>query len=142
MSERNINPTIMVIFGATGDLTSRKLLPALYNLSHDGFLPDKFAVVGASRTPLSDDDFRGKILTAAKEHSRNSIKEEVWEKFSKSLFYQKLDGLVQEDFLDLAKRIKQIEDSFGSQCNVVYYLATSPSFFAPIARNLSLSNLI
>jgi glucose-6-phosphate 1-dehydrogenase len=73
--------TLLVIFGASGDLTSRKLIPALCNLAEDNYLPDDFIVIGSSRSPLSDEEFRAKVYEGIKQHSRRPISAQVWEKF-------------------------------------------------------------
>ena len=80
-------PGVMVIFGASGDLTRRKLIPALYDLAAQRRLPMEFAVVGVSRTEMSHDDFREKLHDALEEHRSGQISEDVWESFSKSIFY-------------------------------------------------------
>ncbi|NLE57060.1 MAG: glucose-6-phosphate dehydrogenase, partial [Planctomycetes bacterium] len=81
----------LVLFGATGDLARRKLLPALYNLACDGFLPQRFIVVGAARRPFTDDEFRQDMLDAVNQHSRRKpVLPEVWRDFAKRLFYQQV----------------------------------------------------
>ena len=85
-------PTVFVIFGGTGDLASRKLAPALYNLFLDGWLPEKFSIIGTGRTPLSDDEFRENLLSDINKFSRSGVAvKEKWEEFSKNIFYQASD---------------------------------------------------
>src|SRR5215469_9624700 len=87
--ERRVPECAIVIFGANGDLTKRKLLPALYRLAYERRLPPAFAVLGNSRTPMSDDDFRAKMCEAVKEFLENSpFDQDLWESFAKSLFYE------------------------------------------------------
>lgn len=128
--------TAIVIFGATGDLTHRKLLPALYNLAFDDHLPGRFAIIGASRTKWSDQDFREKTKASLEKFSRRSVKGEIWDRFSENLFFHPLDGTKEEDFDSLSSRISSLEEEFGEVMNCLFYLATSPKFFAPICRNL------
>src|SRR5580700_4775048 len=86
--ERQVPECAVVIFGANGDLTKRKLMPALYRLAYDRRLSTGFAVVGSSRTPLTDDQFREKMLEAVKEFSEDTeFDETVWEAFAQGLFY-------------------------------------------------------
>src|ERR1700756_3248863 len=86
--ERQVPECVIVIFGANGDLTKRKLLPALYRLAYDRRLSAGFAVVGISRTSMSDDDFRGKMLEAVKEFSEDTkLDEDVWKAFATGLYY-------------------------------------------------------
>src|SRR3954462_7153286 len=77
----------IVIFGATGDLTHRKLIPALYNIAADGELPPELAVVGMARRPKTDDEFRAELGEAAKKFSRQTVNDEVWNNFARSVFY-------------------------------------------------------
>src|SRR5581483_11383490 len=86
--ERRVPPCAMVIFGANGDLTKRKLIPALYRLAYDRRLSAAFAVIGVSRTPQSDDQFREKMLEAVKKYSEDTqFDEDVWKAFAAGLFY-------------------------------------------------------
>src|SRR5437773_12328173 len=80
-------PCSIVIFGATGDLTHRKLIPALYNLAAEGELPPALAIIGFARRPKSDDDFRKEMEEAVREFSRQAVRNEIWKTFSQSLFY-------------------------------------------------------
>src|SRR3954471_11215816 len=84
-------PCSIVIFGATGDLTHRKLLPALYNLAADGELPPAVSVIGFARRPKSDDDFRKEMEEAVKKFSRQTVRDEIWTNFSQSIFYHQSD---------------------------------------------------
>jgi len=80
-------PCAIVIFGATGDLTHRKLIPALYNLAADGELPPAVTVVGFARRPKSDDEFRKELAETTKQFSRQDVREDIWKTFSQSRFY-------------------------------------------------------
>lgn len=134
--------TALVIFGASGDLTARKLVPALYNLEHDGYLPSGFIVVGASRSKMTDEEFRGKLFEAVKKHSRRPVDETVWATFSKNIFYQPLDGSKPEDFSALKARLESLCAGKGEVYNYLYYLAMSPEFFGEIALNLNKAGLV
>jgi len=133
----------MVLFGATGDLTSRKIVPALYNLARQGLLPAGFAVLGASRRPWSDTTFRQQMLEAVRTHSRHQpISEAVWNDFARSLFYQPCRFDHPEDFRALRRRLEKEPALQATSGNRVYYLATSPEFFAPIAEALGAAGLV
>lgn len=142
--DRIVRPpsTALVIFGATGDLTHRKLIPALYNLFHDEYLPENFIVIGAARSQLSDDEFRKKLHVAVKEFSRRTLSDEVWERFAKTIFYQSVDGTKTEDFARLRARLEELGRERGEQLNYLYYLATAPTHFGPICTNLRANGLI
>lgn len=134
--------TLLVIFGASGDLTSRKLIPALCNLAEDNYLPDDFIVIGSSRSPLSDEEFRAKVYEGIKQHSRRPISAQVWESFSRRLHYQALNGEVLGDFEALKQRMIALTEDATVSYNYVYYLAMAPQFFGPIASNLKEVGLI
>lgn len=134
--------TLLVIFGASGDLTSRKLIPALCNLAEDGFLPEDFIVIGSSRSKLSDEEFRSRVYEGIQAHSRRTISHKVWDQFSKNLFYQPCDGQVLADFNALKERMLSVTGGRDVLYNYVYYLAMAPQFFGPIASNLKEVGLI
>ena len=135
--------TILVIFGASGDLTSRKLIPGLCNLAEDDYLPENFIVIGSSRSKLSDDDFRAKVYEGVKKYSRRPISPAVWEKFAKRLHYQPCDGEKVGDVEALKGRMEALAaEQPGVRFNYVYYLAMAPQFFGPIASNLKEVGLI
>ena len=134
--------TALVIFGATGDLTQRKLIPALYNLAHDNYLPTGFVVIGSARTPLTDEQFRAQLGEAVKKHSRRTVDEKVWAEFSKNIFYQPVNGTAPADFVRLKERLESLCEKRGEIYNYLYYLAMAPKFFGEIASNLKKVGLI
>lgn len=135
--------TVLVIFGASGDLTSRKLIPALCNLAEDEYLPENFIVIGSSRSKLSDQEFRDKVYEGVKKYSRRPISAAVWEKFANHLHYQPCDGEKAGEVEMLKGRIESLTVPFaGVRFNYVYYLAMAPQFFGPIASNLKEVGLI
>jgi len=135
-------PTIFIIFGGTGDLNSRKLAPALYNLFLEGWLPDQFSIIGTGRTPLSDDDFKEKILEGINSFSRSGkAQEDKWAEFSQHLFYQVSDVKDPATYKEFGTRINNHNEEWGKKANVIYYLAVSPNFFPIIAENISKANL-
>jgi glucose-6-phosphate 1-dehydrogenase len=134
--------TAMVIFGASGDLTHRKLVPALANLAEDDYLPDHFVVVGASRSKISDEEFREKLYTSVSTYSRRRISNETWNKFSRCIYFQPVDGTKQQDFEVLKNRLEAIGIEHKQEFNYLYYLATAPEFFSSISSNLNAVGLI
>lgn len=133
--------TALVIFGASGDLTARKLVPALYNLQHDDYLPSNFIVVGSSRSKLSDDEFRNKLKDAVSKFSRRAVAEDVWERFASNIFYQPLDSSKNEDFVALRNRLEALGKGKGETFNYLYYLAMAPDLFGSTAENLDKAGL-
>ncbi len=128
LQNSKLEPTIIVIFGASGDLTSRKLAPALYNLLLDQQLPELWAIVGVARRKMDDDTFRQRIREGIDRVSRRGVvKESVWTEFSGNISY------TSEDVNDLASgnalqsRLNEIEEEWGLRANRVYYLAIPPT---------------
>ncbi|MBA2621385.1 MAG: glucose-6-phosphate dehydrogenase, partial [Acidobacteria bacterium] len=136
-TQREADPCVMVIFGATGDLTKRKLFPALYNLAKDGFLPDNFAIVGVGRQELETNDFRTKIIDDLKGFIVGAPDKDLVKWFEERTYY------TGGDFDDDKKLFKDIKDLLGEVCekhqipeNFFYYLATPPQLFANVAGKI------
>lgn len=139
---RHPEPCILVIFGATGDLTARKLLPALYNLAHEGHLPAGFAIVGYGRRAKSDDQFRTELREAVAQFARfQPINAAVWDALAAGIFYQQGEYTVVEDFRRLAQRLQQLDRDRGTGGRYVYYLATPPAQFVEITQSLAAAGL-
>src|SRR5579863_1163280 len=140
--ERRVPECVAVIFGANGDLTKRKLLPALYRLAYDRRLSAGFAVVGISRTPLTDEDFREKMKDAVKEFSEDTkLDEDVWKAFATGLYYLAGDIGDPSLYQNIAQRLKEIEDSRKTGGNVLFYLSTQPSQYAPAALGIGAAGM-
>ncbi|MEX2264201.1 MAG: glucose-6-phosphate dehydrogenase [Bryobacteraceae bacterium] len=140
--ERRVPECIAVIFGATGDLTRRKLMPALYRLAYDRRLSPGFAVVGSSRTRLSDEQFRERMRGSVKKYLDDSpFDEDVWEGFASGLFYVAGDVNDSDSFHRLAGRLKEIEQMRRTGGNVLFYLATQPSQYAATAFGIGEAGL-
>lgn len=136
-------PCILVIFGATGDLTARKLLPALYNLAREGQLPPHFACVGFARRPKDHDIFRKEMLEAVNSFSRvKPVDQKLWNDFCQSLFYHQSEFHQDEGYDALKKFLSQLDEKFGTKGNRVYYLSTPPSYFPEICEKLQKHGLI
>ena len=131
---------ILVIFGATGDLTHRKLIPALYNLAADGDLPAGLRVVGFARREKSDDVFREGLEELNKEVSRQGHDEGLWKQFSQSIIYHQSTFTDEEGYAALKKKLDAMEKD-GASPNRMYYLASAPEFFDDILLNLKKAGL-
>ncbi len=134
--ERVPDPCVIVVFGATGDLTSRKILPAIYNLRRAGLLPAETCVLGFSRRPLTDDAFRKMMRESVEAHSRVKVEDGLWDDFAAGIFYQPGHFDDRASFRDLAERLEQIDAARGTQGNRLIYLATPPSAYEDIVANL------
>ena len=132
-----------IIFGASGDLTRRKLIPALYNLACANLLPNDFAVIGFAVTPMDDDSFRESLRQAIQESKEASaFNEKVWDEFAKSLYYITADFLSPGGYQTLQERLKEFEAKDGGKGNRLFYLATPPSFYADIVERLGTHHLV
>ncbi|MEP6962133.1 MAG: glucose-6-phosphate dehydrogenase, partial [Acidobacteriota bacterium] len=135
--ERRVPECTIVIFGANGDLTKRKLLPALYRLAHDRRLPETFSIIGNSRTAMTDEAFRDHMCEAVKKFSEDTeFDQALWDRFSKNIFY------IAGDMKDLG-----LYDSLAAkaaetkQKNLLFYLSTQPSYYEMVVDGLGHAKL-
>lgn len=135
------DPCLMIIFGATGDLTRRKLLPALYNLKLEGLLPEPFGVVGAARRPVGDDGFRSSQREGVQRYSRQGLDNELWDSFADALTYSPCSFDDPEGYRLLAEHIRRRESELGTGGNRLYYLAVPPSAFPVILKRMEEAGL-
>src|SRR5579863_9445948 len=140
--ERRMPECTVVIFGANGDLTKRKLLPALYRLMYERRLAPGFAVIGVSRTPMSDDQFRDKMKESVKKFLEDSpFDEDVWAGFSQGLFYMAGDVHDAASYTRLSARLSEIEEARKTGGNVLFYLSTQPSQYAMTAKGIGAAGM-
>ncbi|MDO8614501.1 MAG: glucose-6-phosphate dehydrogenase [Dehalococcoidia bacterium] len=135
-AEEALEPCAMVIFGASGDLTHRMLLPALYNLALDRRLPPRFAVVGFARSDWTDDEFRRRARQSVQQFSRRPVDDAVWESFANSLFFVSGEYHQPQAHARLAALLKKVEKERGTGGNHLYYLALPPTTFPLIIGGL------
>ena len=136
------DPCVVVIFGASGDLTGRKLIPALHNLRVEGLISPETAIVGTARTKHTDEDFAAELRTEVKEFSRIPPTDETWKGFRANIFYVAGDVTDEDVWTELKKRLAQIDETCGTNGNRVWYLATLPRFFSVIAEGIGKSGLL
>jgi glucose-6-phosphate 1-dehydrogenase len=136
-----VPPTTLVIFGATGDLARRKLLPALYNLAHEGALPEHFHLVGVSRKEKAHEDYRAECAEAIRRFSRRTPDDDVLKGLLDNVKY--VPGTFDDDhvYSQLAKILDEFEKEAGETLNRAFYLSTAPSFFPVIVEALGRSQL-
>ena len=133
----------VVIFGASGDLTARKLLPALFDLWNDGYLSDQAPIVGVARREKTDESFRQEIYEAMNGQFRGGpIPAERWQQFSQRLFYRQLDIAMPDGYAAFNQELAAIEDRQGTGRNRIIYMATSPDLFLPAIEHLGFANMI
>ncbi|TFE65809.1 glucose-6-phosphate dehydrogenase [Methylacidiphilum sp. Yel] len=137
-----IDPTAVVIFGATGDLTKRKIIPAFYHLRKHGRLPDHFVIVGFARRPYGEKEFRALLKQSLEDYSHtHPIDPEVWRWLEERIFYLQGDLANPEDYVKLAHLLNSLPESKYYKDNHLFYLATAPKYFPIVSENLAKAGL-
>ncbi|MBS0615524.1 MAG: glucose-6-phosphate dehydrogenase [Verrucomicrobia bacterium] len=140
---RFYDPCIVVVFGATGDLTARKIMPALYNLTRQAQLPSQFACVGFARRPKTHDQFREEMKQAVGSYSRvKPIEASIWDHFSNQIFYHQSEFHEDEGYQKLKTFLAELDAKLGTKGNRIFYLSTQPSFFPLICQKLKNAGLL
>jgi glucose-6-phosphate 1-dehydrogenase len=136
-----VHPTSLVIFGGTGDLAHRKLLPALYNLAHEGALPERFELIGVARRDQPDEDFQGMARQSIQRFSRTKPDPDVLEGLINDTRY--VPGAFDDDnvYAELTRTLDEFDEQAGEQLDRVFYLSTAPQFFPVIAGKLGAAGL-
>jgi glucose-6-phosphate 1-dehydrogenase len=129
---------VIVLFGSTGDLARRKLLPGLFHLAEADLLPDRYRIVGTSRKPLTDDQFRAHARTALEEFGRRAPREDLWEEFARSLRYAASDA---SDATALAEAVVRSKEEIGGEPRLLHYLSVPPQAMAGIVGALGAARL-
>lgn len=138
----SLQPTTIIIFGATGDLAKRKLFPAFYNLYIDGRLPEKFNIVALGRKDNEDLGFRAYIKENIEIFSRKKISSEsVWAKFEAHITYFKHELSIESSYVDLAKKLDSYDADYGQRGNRLFYLSIAPEFISIISQHIKSSQL-
>ncbi len=132
---------LIVIFGASGDLTKRKLIPALYDLFVAGQLPEKFALLGVARTQMADEVFRDHLYDWVKKNAHN-FDDKTWQWFARLVHYHVGDPTVASSFPDLKTRMGQLALLHGTGENVLFYLSLAPQFYEPVIVHLGYHNMV
>src|SRR5277367_5654314 len=127
---------IMVIFGAAGDLTTRKLIPALYNLGKTDHLPKNFAIVGFAVDQMSEDDFRNKVKKDIDQFAPDPIDQSLCNWLVDRIYYISGDFRDAAKYLALKNKLADLDNKYGTPGNYFYYLATAPQFFAEIVKQI------
>jgi glucose-6-phosphate 1-dehydrogenase len=139
-------PCIIVIFGASGDLTHRKLIPSLYDLDRQGMLPGKTPIIGVSRTPLSDDEFRERLRPSTQKFSHR-YSADAWSRFAQRVHYHPLDATETDAFPSLLQQFDKLAKELGlnkatGTPNILFYLSVSPELYEPIIANIGASGVV
>src|SRR5438874_8996889 len=134
-------PCVLVIFGAAGDLTKRKLIPALYNLKHSNLLSDNFAVVGVARAEMNDDEFRRRLRDDMNQFATEKIDEKEWQWLSDRLYYLSGDFEDEGAYERVKTRLEELDQEHQTDGNYCFYLSSAPQYFAPIVKQLGRAEL-
>ena len=134
-------PCVLVIFGGSGDLAQRKLIPALYNLAEEGLLPEQFAIVGVGSSDLGDVGYRERIGETVPQHLPGAYHEERWRWFAERLHYVQADFDDYEAYAALGRRLDEVAEAFHTGPRFLFYLATPPTFFRTIIEHLGAAGL-
>lgn len=140
LNKANIKTT-MLIFGGTGDLTHRKLIPALYQLEINGYLPEDFSVISIGRRDKTSEDYRSEIMESTRKFSSRNFEEESYEKFSRKISYFQLRFEDSEDYIALKDLLVKNTDDSGKESSYLFYLAVSPDYFSEIVHQLEDSGI-
>ncbi len=141
-ANRRGDPCVMAIFGASGDLTKRKLIPALYNLAKDQLLPTEFAIMGVAKDDFTTDSFREKITAEVKQFVTSDFDPDLWHWFARRIYYLQCEFDDAGCYTKLKELLADVDGRHGTRGNYFFYLATAPAFFAPIIGHLGEAGLV
>jgi glucose-6-phosphate 1-dehydrogenase len=133
---RTPEPCVLAIFGASGDLTRRKLFPALYSLAFRRLLPERFGVVGAARSDMSDEEFRARMEEAVREFGRDEFRQDVWDGLAAAIRYVSLDFSHEEGEDQVSAALGELDREVGARGNRVHYLAVPPAAMPTLVREI------
>ena len=137
-----LEPTVFVIFGGAGDLTWRKLVPALFDLSQDRSLPAHFAIIAVDRIKLGDDALRRRLHDGVNQFSRfGKAKAAAWNQFAQHIHYQQGDFKKPPTYAALGAQCAKLEKEWGTKAHRIFYMATPPSMFGEIPKYLGQAGL-
>ena len=135
------DPCVLVIFGASGDLTRRKLIPAMYEMHRAGLLPSEACVLGTARSAKSDDQWREELEPWVREHA-NEFDESVWREFAGRIHYHACDATSDASYAGLVERIQSLDKDRGCNGNLLFFLSVAPSLYAPIVECIDRAGLV
>ncbi|HEX8680777.1 MAG TPA: glucose-6-phosphate dehydrogenase [Ardenticatenaceae bacterium] len=139
---RTPEPAIIVIFGATGDLTERKLMPALFRLAQQRQLPQNFAIMGFARREWNDEEYRNYLTETVCEHLGDDFEKDAWESFVQRVFLDPGEFGEAAAYQELARKLEKVDEQFSTEGNILYYLAAPPEWFPKIADQLEDAGLV
>jgi glucose-6-phosphate 1-dehydrogenase len=139
---RIAGPSALVIFGVTGDLSRKKLMPAVYDLANRGLLPPGFGLVGFARRDWADQDFAQVVHDAVRQHARTAFREETWQQLLQGIRFVPGEFDSDESFARLRETVASLDEERGTMGNHAFYLSIPPKDFPVVARQLRTSGLV
>ena len=136
-NSHDIEPLVLVIFGASGDLARRKLIPALFDLFKRGYMDDRFVILGVSRSKMTDDEFRKRVFLDCEFLSLEGVPEDLVNRFTRLLFYEPIDTSDIDNYELVKDRLDMLENEFQTGGNTIFYLSTPPILYEVIPRALA-----
>ena len=136
-----IDPCVLVIFGASGDLTARKLIPALYEMTRDGLLPDEVCVLGVARRSKSDDEWRSELEPWVREHT-GEFDEDIWRRLAARIHYQAADATRQDGMKLVKDRVASLDSQFSCQQNILFFLSVASNLYEPIVEQIDSAEMV
>ncbi|MCL4502261.1 MAG: glucose-6-phosphate dehydrogenase [Deltaproteobacteria bacterium] len=130
-------PTVFVIFGAAGDLSWRKLIPAIYSLFVEGWLPEKFRIRGHDHRHMKDSEFRSHLKKGVEKYARRKLNSEDWSRFAEHLTFMTAELEKPEVFEELARKLQDQDKEWQEKANHIFYLSLPPNMIEPVARELA-----
>ncbi|MCE9619744.1 MAG: glucose-6-phosphate dehydrogenase [Planctomycetes bacterium] len=141
MAMRTADPCVLVILGASGDLTSRKLIPAMYEMAEAGLLNPATCVLGVSRTPKSDEAWRDELKPWIQKQVKN-FRDEVWKEFSKRIFYLPGDAATSEPYARLSARVAELDAQRKCAQNILFFMSVAPELYEPIVAQIDAAGMV
>jgi glucose-6-phosphate 1-dehydrogenase len=138
---RVAGPCAMVLFGVTGDLARKKLMPAIYDLANRGLLPPGFALVGLARRDWAEQDFAAIVKASVQEHSRTEFREDVWKQLAEGFRFVSGEFTDESAYVDMARVLGELDEARGTNGNAAFYLSIPPTFFPVVVKHLKSSGL-
>jgi glucose-6-phosphate 1-dehydrogenase len=138
---RIAGPCVLVMFGVTGDLARKKLMPAVYDLANRGLLPPGFGLVGFARREWADEDFASRVHEAVREYARTPFREEVWRQLCEGIRFVQGNLDEESSYAELAATIEELDQLRGTNGNHAFYLSIPPGLFETVVQNLNRSGL-
>lgn len=136
-----VDPCVLVIFGASGDLTRRKLIPAMYEMYRAGLLPKEASILGTARREKTDQAWRDELMPWVKDMA-NEFDESSWNAFAERVYYHACDATSDEAYPDLGKRIESLGAEYGSNGNVLFFLSVAPNLYEPIVECIDRAGMV